>query len=1069
MTLNQLSAADAGPAGLLQTQIWLQEQIAGNSGAYNIPTALRIRGPLEKGALHESLNQIIARHEALRTLFLPGENGPRQLICPIRHVELAYRSLERLPQSSREAALLSELREETRRPFNLDRDLMLRAVLFRLSRDEHALLIATHHIASDGLSVTVLLNELKTLYESNLSGTPPGLPELPIQYADYAAWQREQYLEGRFNEQLEYWKRELQGDLPSLELPLDRLRSVDGQFEGAREQLDLPPSLCAAVQNAAREFRVTDFTILYSAFNALLARYCNQSELITGTVVAGRNRVELEPLIGFLVNLLILRVRIPPETTAAALFSRFQQKFLEAFPNQDVPFDQVVAALERPAGAAPLVQAIFALQDTFLEKTTWGPLVVEWIDTHNGTAKFDLSLTIHRSSTLSAVLEYRTALFDSTTIQRLLHHYFRLLESMLAAPGAPFWQLPILSPEEHLQVVESWNCTQTPYPRESTIGDVFHAQALATPRATALIFEDETLTYEVLDQRSDALATHLLATGAAPGQFIALCMERSLDLIVAMLAVIKSGAAYVPLDPDYPVERLEMLVRDCAAPIVLTHHQHAGKFRNTPTRTLELDTSDARGFFEVLANHRLPSGSPESPAYVMYTSGSTGVPKGVVIPHRAVLRLVKNTNFADLGPSQTFLQFAPASFDAATLEIWAPLLNGGKLCIAPPGKITLEDLGRIIRERGISTLWLTSALFNLMVEEQIDALKPLRQLLTGGDAASYSHFRKFHSEIPYCRLINGYGPTENTTFTACKTFGPDDLRQGIVPIGKPISNTQVYILDQFLRPVSIGVVGELFTGGDGLAREYLNAPELTAEKFLPHPFKPGQRIYRTGDRARFLSSGDIQFLGRLDHQVKIRGYRIEPGEIEHALRMHPAVRDAVVLMCGESQSDKHLVCCWIPQPPVSPAVTSDSLSFFLKQKLPDYFIPARLISLEKFPINANGKVDRRALRATVANLVDETAHSAPANEISPLEKTLLEIWRDVLKNPSIRPHEDFFQLGGHSLLATQLISRINKQLNLRLPLRLIFDHSTVAELALATRDLQHSAPEPIHPRSLPSF
>jgi amino acid adenylation domain-containing protein len=1049
---NTRTPADAGPASLLQTQIWLQDQIAAQTGAYNIPTALRLRGPLKLPALRLSLDEIAARHESLRTRFVQSESGPRQIIDPPAPVELRTHSLIHLTPAERESALRSQLRAFSRQPFDLARDSMLRADLFNLGPDDHVLLVTMHHIASDGWSTSIFLRELKELYQANLSGSSAALPEIPIQYADYAAWQREQFLAGFFQDQLDWWKRELSGALPPLDLPFDRPRSGECQFEGEREQLVFPPALNAAVQQAARQFRVTEFTILYSAFFVLLARYCNQTELVTGTVVSGRTRVELEPIIGFLVNLLIIRAELPADISSSALFAQVQKKLLGAFARQDVPFDQVVAALNRPATEP--VQAVFALENALLETESWGSLTVEWLDVHTGTAKFDLNLTIHQSNSgFSAVAEYRTALFEAATVQRLLRHYLRLLESMLAGPQEPVWKLPILAREEYSQVIDLWNATQTPYPRDRTIDELFRAQALASPRAKALVFDSETLTYAELDRRAEALAAHLTGFGAGPGKFVALCLDRSLDLIVSILAIIKSGAAYVPLDADYPAERLELLLRDCGASILLTHQHHSSRLPRAGLRLIEVDRPDNRRLFDSRAPRPPVAVSPESPANIIYTSGSTGVPKGVVVPHRAVVRLVKDTHFADLGPDQTFLQFAAISFDASTLEIWGPLLNGGRLCVAPPGRISLEDLAGIIRRHRISTLWLTSALFNLMVEEQIDSLKSLRQLLTGGDAASFSHFSRFHSAVPSCRLINGYGPTENTTFTACKTIDADTLRQGFIPIGKPISNTQVYILDRFLQPVPIGVVGELFTSGDGLALEYLNAPELTAQKFLPHPFRTGQKIYRAGDLARFLPNGDIQFLGRSDHQVKIRGFRIELGEIEHTLRLHPSVRDVCVLASSEnaaSSADRQLLCFWIPQ---LPAADSESLRLFLKQKLPDYLIPSRFISVDQFPVNASGKVDRKTL-AALADRGSQRPSAVTSEQTTELEETLLKIWRDVLKTPSIGLHEDFFQLGGHSLLATQVISRIKQQLNLTVPLRFMFDHSTVAELAIAARNLQ---------------
>ena len=1041
--------AEAGPAAFLQTQIWLQDQRAPKVGVYNIPTALRVRGQLNQDALRKALDCIVHRHESLRTSYRGGEAELQQLICEPGPVEFNFHSLTGLPADEKNSTLQERLRTYARRPFDLEREQMIRADLFQLDQCEHVLLITTHHIASDGWSVGVLLEELKQLYSAYAAKQQLSLPELPIQYADYAAWQREQSAD--IETQLSYWKDELRGEIPPLDLPLDHQQTAEESFAGERERLALFPELSARIHSTAVRFKVTPFTLLYAAFKVLLARYCNQTDVITGSVVSGRTRTELENLIGFFVNMLVIRAPLPDEITTAELLKRLQVKLLNAFAHQDAPYDRVVAALGRTPSMPPLVQAVFTVQAAFPQQSEWGPLKVEWVDMNTGTAKFDLNLTIEQhQQEFVAVVEYRSDLFDRPTMVRFLQYYQRLLGAMISEPDAPVWKLPILSSQEQTQILEEWNATESVYSRDKSIHDLFLEQVSGRPEAIALEFNDETVTYRSLNERADALAGYLRQIGSGPGCSIGICMERGIDLVVALLGILKSGGCYVPLEPEYPAERLRFLASDSGAPILLTHLKHISKLKGSNAQVIALDEPAVLSRFRQKVNVTQVQVPAESPAYVMYTSGSTGTPKGVVIPHRAVVRLVKGSTFAVFGPDEIYLQYAPISFDASTFEIWAPLLNGGKLCIMPPGASSLEDLEEVIRNRKITTLWLTSALFNLMVEERIGCLKGLRQLLTGGDAASYSHFCKFQSEVPSCRLINGYGPTENTTFTTCLTAHPEDLREGIVPIGKPISNTQVYILDRFLQPVPVNVAGELYTSGDGLALEYLNAPELTAQKFLPHPFKKGQRIYRTGDQARFLPNGNIRFLGRLDQQVKIRGYRIEIGEIECALRAHPAIRDAVVIALAEDRREKRLVAFWIAEDRFE-NFPSDALRHFLKENLPEFLVPTEFVCIKEFPLSANGKVDRKSL----AQKYEKKEPDANVSEVpNQLEEMLLAIWRDVLKTETIGIHDDFFVVGGHSLMATQVISRINKQLKIRLPLRVIFDHSTVSELALVTRDLQ---------------
>jgi amino acid adenylation domain-containing protein len=1052
------------PSAFVQEQIWFQEQWTPRIGVYNIPTALRLRGPLNEMALKRGLEDLVRRHEPLRTCFVSSITGVSQVICEPRPVVLPKQSVRD------EKDLAERLREESRRPFDLKRDLLLRAALFHVNDGNHVLLITMHHIASDEWSVRVMLQELKELYCSHAAKRTPVLPELPIQYADYAQWQREWLRGTALQEQLKFWKEQLKEEPSPIDFPLDRPRPVTRSYSGERRRAHFSPAISRDLTALARSLQTTVFTVLFAGYQALLARYTNQNDILTGTVVAGRNRTETEGLIGFFVNLLAIRMALPESITVRELVRTVKEQTLKVFAHADVPFDRVVAQLcpNRTANLMPLIQTVFTVQNQILEKATWDGLEVEWVDVYTATSKFDLGVTVEQTASgLCAVVEYNVDVFDSSTIQQFLRHYEVILANMTTNPDGLVWKLPLLSPEERQLVLSTFNATETDYPRNKSIGELFTEQAAATPHAMALSFEAEEWSYAELRRRANALARILDSLGVAEEVKVGVCLERSADLIVALLATVQAGGCYVPLDPEYPEERLHYLIEDSQTPILLTHLSHLSKLKGATAKVIALDDPDITRQIAAGSENPLQKPiSPESAAYAMYTSGSTGRPKGVVVTHRNVIRLVRNTNYAELRPDEVYLQYAPISFDASTFEIWAPLLNGGKLCIMPPSKVSLEELGDVIRSKKITTLWLTTGLFNLMIQENIEPLKGLRQLLTGGDTASLSHFQKFLAEVPNCRLIHCYGPTENTTFTTCCDIRPADLANGFVPIGKPISNTQVYILDGLLQPTPLKVAGELFTSGDGLAREYLHAPELTAQKFIPHPFRDGERLYRTGDRARFLPDGTVQFLGRADHQLKIRGFRIEPGEIEHALESHPAIKETALIARTEAQGDKRLIAYWTSRPGI-PLPNSEQLRLYLKDRLPDFMIPSGFVHLEKMPLDPNGKIDRNALRAR--SDVPESAVSVAAPRDS-IEETLVNIWREVLKLETVGINDDFFSLGGHSLLATQVISRVKQRLNVQLPLRVMFDCGTIAEMAAAAREHKNGrtaadAKTPVSPSS----
>ncbi|MFN2136763.1 MAG: non-ribosomal peptide synthetase, partial [Candidatus Promineifilaceae bacterium] len=701
-------------------------------------------------------------------------------------------------------------------------------------------------------------------------------------------------------------------------------------------------------------------------------------------------------------------------------------------------------------------QVSFTLQNTPQSPSDLTDLTVEQIrSAERGTSKFDLSLTItFRDGALGGSLAYRTDLFKAKTIQRMISHYQRLLEAIVECPDCTIGHLPMLSESELRQLLVEWNHTSAPYPRESTIDAVFETQARNTPQAAAVYFEGQTLTYAELDQRANQVAHFLIERGVKPGEIVGLACERSPELIIAMLAILKAGAAYLPLDKEHPHERLNRMLEEAQCRYIVTHKElHLPV--SAATRLFNLDNAEVSGAIERQSNEnvqRPASSSSLQLAYVMFTSGSSGQPKGVMVPHRAVVRLVKNASFAVLDSAQRFLQFAPVSFDASTFEIWGPLLNGGQLFIYPPESASLSRLARYVRENRITTLWLTAGLFQQMVEHEPDCLAGIDHVLTGGDVVSAQHARQLMQAGGRCRLSNAYGPTENTTFTTCFTMTTAAGIGDTLPIGRPISNTTVYLLDANLQPVPIGLPGELYTGGDGVALGYLNRPELTQEAFIPDPFsgREGDHLYRTGDLARYTADGNIEFLGRMDDQVKIRGFRVEPGEIEHVLLQHPVVREAAVLAHEEEPGDKRLTAYLVLEDHYSSAVV-DELHSLCSKKLPAYMVPAAFAVVEKMPLTINGKIDRAALLALdTAVYPERPMYVSPR---TPEEAAVAAIWQELLRIDPVGVFDNFFELGGHSLLATQVVARISRIYQVELTLHLLFEKPTVAAIAAEVLEL----------------
>jgi amino acid adenylation domain-containing protein len=1011
------------------------------------------------------LNEILRRHQALRTTFVTVDGQPVQVFAPAWVLSLPVVDLGGL-DGEREAEARRLSIQEAQRPFDLARGPLVRATCLRLGPGEHVLLLTMHHIVSDEWSVEVFHRELSALYVAFSSGEPASLPDLPVQYADFAVWQRE-WLEGGVQvTQLDYWKRQL-GDLsPALELPADRPQPAAQSSRGAFLSFTFPEALHEALKTFSQREGVTLFTTLLAGFKTLLYRYTGQTDVVVGSPVANRNRLEIEDLIGFFVNTLVLRTDLSGNPTVRELLGRVRDVTLDAYAHQDLPFEMLVQELrpERDPSHTPLFQVMFSFQNISAGTLELSGLEVASAEVETGTAKFDLMLAVDSAEqALGITVEYKTDRFDAPTITRMVGHFQTVLEGFVESEGRVdrrLLALPLLTQAEQ-QLLATWNNTRTGYPRDQCIHELFEAQVERTPDAVALVCpavglaqhggEIQHLTYRELNRRANQLAHYVKKLGVGPETFVGLSIERSAEMVIGMLGVLKAGGAYVPLDPAYPQERFAFMLEDTQSPVLLTQRQLVERFSEHCSvissvrggRVICLDSD-----WELIAqNSTLDPNSrttPDNLAYVMYTSGSTGRPKGVSVVHRGVVRLVKETNYASLTAGETFLQFAPISFDASTLEIWGSLLNGARLVIFDPHTPSLEELGRVLQQQQVTTLWLTAGLFHLMVDEQFDNLSAIRQLLAGGDVLSTPHVQKVLQGLEGCQMINGYGPTENTTFTTCHLVELGAQTRASVPIGKPISNTQVYILDTYLQLVPVGVPGELFVGGDGLARSYLNRPALTARAFVPHSFtdQPGARLYRTGDLARYLPDGKLEFLGRVDHQVKLRGFRIELGEIEAVLRGHPQVQDAAVAArdTTHAPADKQLVAYVVPRDGKTPATSN--LRHFLKQKLPEYMIPSTFVTLETLPLTPNGKVDRRALPAP-DHFAGESAFVAPR---TPIEEMLVDVWAQVLGVERLGVYDDFFALGGHSLLAAQIISRLRQLFGGEFTVRTLFESPTVAAL-----------------------
>jgi amino acid adenylation domain-containing protein len=1053
------SAATRIPLSFAQQRLWFLDQLEPGSSFYNIFDTLSFNEPLNQRALEQSLNEIVRRHEVLRTTFTIVDGQPSQIIAPDLKLPLQVLDLRHLSPDERETEASRFSSEESRRPFDLSSGPLVRAALLRFETEESVLLLTMHHIASDGWSLDVLSRELRSLYAAFSEGKPSPLPELPIQYADFAVWQRE-WLQGEVLEsQLSYWKKQLTGAPSALELPTDRPRPLVPTYSGASQSRALSEDMAASLRALSQREGVTLFMTLLAAFNVLLHRYTQQTEIVLGTPIAGRNRAETEALIGFFVNTLVMRTDLSGDPGFRELLGRVKEVALGAYAHQDLPFEKLVEVIqpERDTSRNPLFQVSFQLSNVSnsaedASEETEEVADESQLEVEKGAAKFDLVVNIWESERgLRAQVDYSTDLFDDATIARMLKHFERMLEGIVADPNQRVSELPLLTAEERQRMLVEWNDTEADYARRSCLHELFEAQVERTPDSMAISFAGDELTYAQLNERANKVARRLLTLGVCAEVSVGICMERSIEMVVGMLGILKAGGAYVPLDPEYPAQRLSYMIEDAGLRVLLTQERLAQTLLAHGATVLRLD-ADRESIYEEDGNNLEQRATVENPAYVIYTSGSTGTPKGVVVTHSGVARTVCNTNYIKLETNDRVAQASNSSFDAATFEIWGALLHGATLVVIPKEVlISPRHLAEQIRKLRISVLFLPTALFNQVASEIPGAFSSLRYLLFGGEAVDPRSVREvLKSERPQ-RLLHMYGPTESTTYALWHGVESLSAEASTVAIGRPLSNTQVYLLDEYQQPVPVAVAGELYIGGDGLARGYLNSASLTAERFIPNPFSrhQGARLYRTGDIARYLANGEIEFLGRGDEQVKIRGYRIELGEIEALLRDYSEVRDAVVLAREDAPGHKRLVAYVVAEQ--ASELSASHLRGYMKERVPDYMMPSSFVMLDELPLTPNGKIDRRALPFPEDALPEQETDSVSPR--TPLEEKLAGIYAAVLGLKNVGVLNNFFDLGGHSLLATQITSRIRETFKVELPLRVLFVNPTVAGLATAVEEV----------------
>ncbi len=1048
-TIPPRTGTDPAPLSFAQRRLWFLDQLEPGNAVYNVPGVLRLTGPLDVGALRRALNRIVARHEVLRVVCTDVDGNPAQR--PIEAtLALTEEDLSDLPPAVREARTRERAAAESDRPFDLSAPPYARATLLRLGSGDHVLLFTMHHIISDQWSLGILANELTGFYAEEAGGPAAALPALEIQYGDYAAWQQ-RWRDGEdFARQLAWWRERLAGLTP-LELPADHPRPPEPSYRGASTHFTIAAADRTALERIGQAADATPFMTLLALFQALLYRLTRQRDVAVGTPVANRQQAQLQHLIGFFTNTLVMRTAVDGRSSFRRHLAVVRETCLEAYANQELPFEALVEALQprRELNRHPLFDVLFVLQTPLPELRMPG-VTASFVEQDTATSKFDLTLTLRESAQgWDGWVEYRTDLFEAATIDGFIERFRTLMAAAAAEPDAALDDLRLMSDAERHRVLVTFNDTARTFDGDGLVHGLFERQAAHTPDAVALVCGDTSLTYADLNRQANRLAHRLQDAGVGPEVPVGICLERSIATIVATLAVLKAGGAYVPLDPGYPVDRLAFMLQDAGAPLLLVHGATRALLPPDPAvRILDLDDLAAD------LGHR-PAGNPSSGVhrdnllYFMYTSGLTGRPKGATLSHHALHNLIR-WHLATLLNGVATLQFAPLSFDASFHEIFAALASGGTLhMIAEAERLDLDALVAHVHEARIAKVVLPVVVFQQLAAaygHRPELFASVREILVTGEQLLLTPaILDLCRRLPQCRLHNHYGPSEAHVVTSYTYVEPPAALLPPPPIGRPIANTQISLLDDRLNPAPIGIAAELYIGGANLGRDYHDRPDLTAERFVPNPFAatPGERLYRTGDLARWLPDGDIEYLGRMDQQVKIRGFRVEPGEVETLIGEHPAVAQAVVVVREVVPGEKSLVAFVVPAE--GRKGIGDDLRRFVATRLPSYLVPSFFVELDGLPLTPSGKVERRSLPTPSSREV-HTEFVAPR---TPAEQWLASVWGDLLGAERIGVRDNFFELGGHSLLTTRLVSRVRHSLQIDVPLRLAFEQPTIEAFASA--------------------
>lgn len=1108
------------PVSFAQQRLWILAQLEPDSPFYNMFKAVHLQGRINLEILERSLNEIIDRHEILRTNFQEVEATPVQVIAPHATLKISVIDLQGLSEQEQSEQLQLFATEDQLQPFDLTTGILLRVTFVQLKSESSALLLTMHHIISDGWSMGVLIKELSSLYQGFLLGHASVLPKLPIQYADFTLWQR-QWLQGEnqgfitIQNQINYWKQQLAAAPPLLELPTDRPRPSVQTFRGGCLSFQIDERLTASLKELSHKSATTLFMTLMAAYVTLLFRHSDQNDILIGTPIASRNYQELEGLIGFFVNTLVMRTRLEGNPSFEELLKQVRSVCRNAYANQDVPFEQIIETLqiERSLSHSPLFQVMFVLQNVAMEELETPGLKISPLSLDNVNAKFDFALQMweintEKGNSLQGFWQYNLDLFDQDRIARMSSHFQTLLEAIVANPQEPIGTLSLLTERERHQLLVEWNDTGKAYPDEKCIHQLFEEQVERTPDAVAVVFENESLTYGELNNRANQLAHYLCQNyQIKPDTLVGICVERSLEMIIGILGILKAGAAYLPLDPEYPQERLSFMLEDSQVKVLVTQAKLVESIPEHQAQLVCLDTDWEKIAQNITSNPENKS-EPENLTYIIYTSGSTGKPKGVLVNHANVVRLFAATDsWYHFNCQDVWTLFHSYAFDFSVWEIWGALLYGGRLVIVPY-LVTRspESFYELLCQEKVTILNQTPTAFRQLIQAEASLKRDispllrgvgkdsatdndlsLRLVIFGGESLEINSlqpwFDRHGDQFP--QLVNMYGITETTVHVTYRPLSMADVNSTASVIGRPLPDLQVYLLDQYLQPVPVGVLGEMYVGGAGVTRGYLNRPELTTERFIPNPFdlpllpinrggtqagatlnklgtQGGAKLYKTGDLARYLPNGELEYLGRIDNQVKIRGFRIELGEIEALLASHPQIWETVVLVWDDKTGDKRLVAYIVPQPEIT--ITIDEIRQFLKAKLPDYMVPNAFVILAALPLTANGKIDRRALPPPESGSEVSDKYVAPR---TPMEEILATIWSEVLKVEKVGINDNFFELGGHSLLATQLVAQIRDRLKIELPLRQLFNTATLAELAQGIEQLKQQTSTPIVTAILP--